>query len=803
MRTERAELVMEKTSPNFVTALLAVAVSTVLSVGFSKLLGSTFGVPFSNSRLIIASLVTALVFAVIFFFNKKWVSFAALISAPLIFTACVYYDRFDVKKGILGLMYYIKLYVFLWIEGDFPEDPNGDRTILAFFIAYNLVAISCTVFVIMKRKWIPAVLIFYAPLFLCSVANTDLSPKPIPCLIAGTGVVMLLLCHAFRKKKQSTYEKVLMIIAVPVLCIMLLLGGIFPQKKYNKDKLAEKIIIETRDWFDKTMGRDNPLRRFFDIALEGLETTDFDDSFDAISPLYSTPTNLAKVGPFNPSNEDVLKVYRYGNPDYDGTGKQYQGNILYLKVESSDTYHNNTLSSSKIKMRVYDRNKTAEPEQAQYCVTITPLKSTSVDIVPYYTDFYTMSSVRETKINPLNATRERIFTFASSNIPVKNGNIYSEQYLNNYVYKTCLEVPYSTDRALIGGGNLPRWYLDVYYGRIEMSDAEKVKAVTEFVRNLHPYDMNTEYPPRNADFVPWFVNQGKSGICVHYAATSMVLLRMIGIPARYVRGYVDSNSVMDRESIVNASQAHAWFEYFVPEYGWVMGDATPGYQTDESNFNIEAISKEHPEINTSDFGKSENDETTATETETETETSEISEETTSSSETSASETTTGENGETAASSYGPSVSGSGDPTAVDMNKNRDTGSELPKFLMNFLKFMLAVVIAMAVLAFLVLAGRIALVIYWSKKFRAEKINDRAIAYYHYYMLMARIFRFVFPSEVDSVAEKARFSGRDITAGEYDAIVKKCPELMKMVSVDFSRPKKLLFKLMLMPQTKEK
>ena len=108
-------------------------------------------------------------------------------------------------------------------------------------------------------------------------------------------------------------------------------------------------------------------------------------------------------------------------------------------------------------------------------------------------------------------------------------------------------------------GKLPEWYMEVYMGHIEMSDADKVRGVTEFVSNLHPYDQNTELPPDDADFVPWFVSDAESGICVHYAVTTVILLRMIGVPARYVRGYVDTRSYDNAESVIFASQAHAWF----------------------------------------------------------------------------------------------------------------------------------------------------------------------------------------------------------------------------------------------------
>lgn len=813
MKTKTVDLVKGQTPPGKFSALVATVVAVALSSGFSMMMDSSFGIGISVSGLVWSSIITSLVFCGIFLFNRKWLSFTALMSAPVMFALSALFDWFGVRKGIMALMYYLKLYVFLWIPGDFPEAADGAKTILSLLIVYDLIAISCTAFVIMKRRWIPAALIPYAPLFLFSVMNTDITPKAMPCLIAGAGVTELLLCHAFRRKKRITYDKVMLTLAVPVLCFMLLLGVMNPQDKYNKNKLAENILIETRDWFDKTAGRNSRLRELFERALNGFETSDYDSSFDAISPLYSTSTNLNKVGPFNPSNEPVFKVYRESNPDYLGIRTLYQGNVLYFKVESSDTYQNNTLSNSKLNKEVYDKSREPAGEIAQYGITVTPIRSMSVDVVPLYSDHFTMNgNDQPVKFSAYNFTRERKTVFPSSPCPVKAGNIYTNDYIDNYVYKTCLEVPYSTDRALINSGKLPGWYLDIYYGRINMSDAEKVKAVTEFVRELHPYDVNTAYPPKGVDFVPWFVNNAESGICVHYAATSMVLLRMIGIPARYVRGYIDVNSMPDSESVVHASNAHAWFEFFVPEYGWIMGDATPGYNRESACFNIEAVASVYPDIETHDFRSTDDPESKSTGSETTTETSEetTSEtETVAGNETETSESDTsaiGENGrpeETGIEPGGSSQSG-GSETRPDAG-NKEVGSviEFPEYARNFFKIVLTVVICAAFLAVIILVLRAVLLIYWTNRFRAVNINDRAIAYYHYFNMMAKLFRFVFPTTADQIAEKAAFSGKDISSAELDALITSCRKLMKMTSADFSGPKKCFYRLMLMPEIKGK
>ncbi|MBE7069801.1 MAG: hypothetical protein E7386_04815 [Ruminococcaceae bacterium] len=801
MRTEIAIQVEDKKSSKFITALASVAISVITAAGFTAMVDSSFGIGFRLRDVIMGPLVIAAVFAVLYSLKPKWISFVALSSAPVLFTLCVYFDWFDVKQGLYALLFYLKMYVFLWMPGDFPEAPDAARIVLVFFIAYNLISVGVSMFVLMKRTFIPAAVLFYMPMFLFSVMNTDIPPKATPFLISLTGVLLIMISHAFRDKKHTTYNRMLVILIVPVFIFMLLLGGIFPQKKYNKDKLAQRILIQMRNRVEKVAGRDNPLRELLEKALNGLENTDYDDSFDTISPLYATSTNLTNVGPFNPSTAEVLRIYRSRNPNYTGLLEPYEGNVLYLKVESMDTYQNNTLSASRIKGNAY--NKKVEPvyEPAQYGVTVTPLRSASVDIVPYYSDYYDIESGTRKRLNALTSTREHVSFFGSANVPVRTGNIYSEKYLNDYVYKTCLAVPYSTDRSIMNCDEVPIWFKDLYNGVTEMSDAEKVRKVTEYVRNLHPYSVNTPYPPRGVDFVPWFIKDANSGICVHYAVTSMVLLRMLGVPTRYVRGYIDMNSGMDKESTVYANQAHAWFEFFTPEYGWVMGDATPGYNADERHFNIDAIANVNPDVNNGDFrSRTETSpEETTSETETETETSE---ETT----TAGPDSTTTPESENASESDqttqtmvlpdGETVYVSGGPVSPG-----DSGQAgkfvLPDSIKNFFKLVLTIVIIVTVVAVIVFLGRAVFVIYWNSKFSAKTVNGRALACYHYFALMGRIFKVPVPSGASELAEKARFSGRSLSHKEYDALISACKNALKNASSDFSRYKKYAYRLLKM------
>lgn len=63
----------------------------------------------------------------------------------------------------------------------------------------------------------------------------------------------------------------------------------------------------------------------------------------------------------------------------------------------------------------------------------------------------------------------------------------------------------------------------------------------------------------------------KSGVCQDFAHIAIALFRRLGIPARYVSGYLFHDG-SDRDAASNAS--HAWAEAYLPTLGWIGIDPT-------------------------------------------------------------------------------------------------------------------------------------------------------------------------------------------------------------------------------------
>jgi hypothetical protein len=72
-----------------------------------------------------------------------------------------------------------------------------------------------------------------------------------------------------------------------------------------------------------------------------------------------------------------------------------------------------------------------------------------------------------------------------------------------------------------------------------------------------------------------FLMQTRSGHCEYFAAATVLLLRVAGIPARYAKGYsVHEFSRLENQYIVRDRHAHAWTLAFI-EGAWRNVDTTP------------------------------------------------------------------------------------------------------------------------------------------------------------------------------------------------------------------------------------
>ncbi|HLX67784.1 MAG TPA: transglutaminase family protein [Puia sp.] len=78
------------------------------------------------------------------------------------------------------------------------------------------------------------------------------------------------------------------------------------------------------------------------------------------------------------------------------------------------------------------------------------------------------------------------------------------------------------------------------------------------------------------------VMRERKGVCQDFAHLAIACVRSVGIPARYISGYIETISPSGGEKLVGVDASHAWFSVFISGQGWVDFDPTnnilPGVQ---------------------------------------------------------------------------------------------------------------------------------------------------------------------------------------------------------------------------------
>jgi transglutaminase-like putative cysteine protease len=91
------------------------------------------------------------------------------------------------------------------------------------------------------------------------------------------------------------------------------------------------------------------------------------------------------------------------------------------------------------------------------------------------------------------------------------------------------------------------------------------------------YDKGVE-PKSGTTALESFLFENRRGFCQQFAATYAAMARAIGLPARVATGFTWGEEDAARPGVyhVRGSNAHAWPEVYLGEFGWVLFEPTPG-----------------------------------------------------------------------------------------------------------------------------------------------------------------------------------------------------------------------------------
>lgn len=88
----------------------------------------------------------------------------------------------------------------------------------------------------------------------------------------------------------------------------------------------------------------------------------------------------------------------------------------------------------------------------------------------------------------------------------------------------------------------------------------------------------------------------RKGVCQDFTHLALSCIRSLGIPARYVSGYIESaRSREDREKLTGADASHAWFSVCIPGHGWQDFDPTNRKMPEDQHITV-SLGRDYSDI---------------------------------------------------------------------------------------------------------------------------------------------------------------------------------------------------------------
>jgi len=107
--------------------------------------------------------------------------------------------------------------------------------------------------------------------------------------------------------------------------------------------------------------------------------------------------------------------------------------------------------------------------------------------------------------------------------------------------------------------------------------AEKIEAVTKYFNANYTYALGLD-APSDRDKLTYFLLEARTGYCEYFASGAAILLRLAGVPTRYVTGFLVTEQDPQNDLwTARNMDAHAWAEAWDQERNqWTIVEATVG-----------------------------------------------------------------------------------------------------------------------------------------------------------------------------------------------------------------------------------
>lgn len=272
---------------------------------------------------------------------------------------------------------------------------------------------------------------------------------------------------------------------------------------------------------------------------------------------------------YTPYTTEMLYIKNFTGGEYEPYDNKW------LSIDQNTEFKNTYPIEVSTLKEYYDEGG---KNSARGYMTIINVEAPALTYQPYYSD-------SDTK--PVFTNQTRTYTFyprMEGNASVVEGDKANDNYL---------AVPKENKKAIDGF---------IKEAGIKKGTAREVATqIRDYYQDNIPYTIRPGATPWRQDFINYFLESNKKGYCAHFASAATLILREMGIPARYCEGYAISlNQVNDNGELVENEKysdhydgynelgetalirvdatdadAHAWVEIYDENEGWIKFEVTP------------------------------------------------------------------------------------------------------------------------------------------------------------------------------------------------------------------------------------
>ncbi|MET0312285.1 MAG: transglutaminase family protein [Burkholderiaceae bacterium] len=125
-----------------------------------------------------------------------------------------------------------------------------------------------------------------------------------------------------------------------------------------------------------------------------------------------------------------------------------------------------------------------------------------------------------------------------------------------------------------------------------------VAGATDLMHRIHA-DFTYESESTDVFTPPTEALEKRKGVCQDFAHVMIACLRVLGLPARYVSGYLLTEPPPGQPRLVGADASHAWASAYVPGAGWCDFDPTndrAGWDSPGEDYVTLAIGRDYSDV---------------------------------------------------------------------------------------------------------------------------------------------------------------------------------------------------------------